>query len=113
MIVLLVTILVALSAGAASLSGDSQSTSPQRAVLTVAHAQPLTVLGRGFKARERVRISADRRRKVISATARGRFVVRFVELDPCNTVTVTAVGESGSRASVTLRPSWRVHCAAP
>jgi hypothetical protein len=112
-IVFLVTIVLALNAGAASLAADSQPTSPQRAVLTVANAQPLTVLGRGFKARERVRISADRRRQVVRATARGRFVVRFLELDPCNTATVTAVGENGSRASVTLRPSWRVHCAAP
>jgi hypothetical protein len=112
-IVFLVTILVALNAGAASLAADSQPNSPQRAVLTVANAQPLTVLGRGFKTRERIRVSADARRKVVAATARGSFIVRFLELDPCNTVTVTAVGAKGSRASVRLRPSWRVHCAAP
>lgn len=113
MIPFLLTILVVLNVGAASLGAEGHAGSRERAVLTVANAQPLTVLGRGFKARERVRISADRTRKAVRANARGRLVVRFLELDPCNTITVSAVGDRGSRASVTLRPSWRVHCAAP
>lgn len=108
-ILVLVATLVAFSAGA-SPEADAKAKRPSLKVTVV---QPFTLAGRGFKARERIRISADASRKSLRATATGGFVARLVAVDPCNAFAIVAVGNRGSRASLAYHPSWRVHCAAP
>ena len=110
MILVLTAILVAFSAGAAGPEADAKAKRPS---LKVTLVQPFTLAGRGFKARERIRISADANRKSLRATATGGFVARLVAVDPCNAFAILAVGNRGSRASLSYHPSWRVHCAAP
>jgi hypothetical protein len=72
--------------------------------LSLADEAPLVVAGRGFKARERVRVVASvargAYRKTVLASRRGRFTVRFASADAsCGPVYVAAYGRDGSRAS--------------
>jgi hypothetical protein len=108
-ILVLTAILVAFSAGAAGPQADAKT----RPSLKVTLVQPFTLAGKGFKARERIRISADASRKSVRATATGGFVARLVAVDPCNAFAILAVGSRGSRASLAYHPTWRLHCAAP
>lgn len=69
---------------------------------------PLVVAGRGFKAGERVKVvvsvARGEYRKMVSASSRGRFTVRFASADAsCGPVYVAAVGKEGSRASLRRR----------
>jgi hypothetical protein len=73
-----------------------------RATLEIVRTLPLTVAGQGFKPKERIRVSADGRRKSVTAGARGSFRVAFPAANACNGVVVVAVGSKGSRASVTF-----------
>ena len=58
-----------------------------------------TVVGRGFKPRESVRITGPTTLRV-TASAKGTFTARLPGADPCGSITITAVGSRGSRASV-------------
>ena len=80
-----------------------------RATLTVMSMNPLAVSGRGFKSSERVTVSTGTRRKSVTATSTGRFLVRFSGLK-CAGTTIVAVGSKGSRA--TTRPP-KVLCIEP
>lgn len=114
LLVALILALVVLSGEPATVAADARpAAAERRAALEVTNVEPLSVAGRGFKVSERVRVSADSSRKSLRASARGRFLVRFADVDPCNSVVVTAVGSKGSRASVAFNPTWRLHCAAP
>jgi hypothetical protein len=112
-ILVLTAILIAFSAGAAGPEADAKAAAAKRPSLKVTLVQPFTLVGKGFKARERIRISADASRKSVRATATGGFVARLVAVDPCNAFAILAVGNRGSRASLAYHPTWRVHCAAP
>jgi hypothetical protein len=91
----------------------NQATATGRAVVEIVQTSPLTVAGRGFKPKERVRVTANGRRKVVVAGRRGRFELAFPAANTCNGVFVAAVGSKGSRASVTFAQFSDVHCLAP
>jgi hypothetical protein len=84
-------------------------TSNGRASISLRSLQPLTIVGRGFKSGERVRISGAGARTVV-ASGRGRFVLRMGYRDPCASLSITAVGSKGSRASLNFS---QLYCAAP
>jgi hypothetical protein len=112
LLVALIVALVVLNGG--SVAADARpAAAERRAALELTSVEPLSVAGRGFKVSERVRVSAESSRKTMRASLRGRFVVRFLDVDPCSSVVITAVGSNGSRASITFTPTGRLHCAAP
>jgi hypothetical protein len=102
-----------LSSRASESRTATPSTQPGRATLKLVQVSPLTVLGRSFKPGEKVRVSADNRRKTVTAGTRGGFTVTFPNANPCNGVVVTAVGSRGSRASVVFSQLAKIHCVAP
>ena len=66
---------------------------------------PLRVKGAGFVPRERVTISTDPAHgpaAKATASARGTFTVALAGVKPCDSVSVTARGNRGSRASFNL-----------
>lgn len=87
---------------------------PERAEATPAlrlvRVQPLTLAGKGFKPRERVRVTVAREDKtvarVIEASEAGSFVVSFAELKlrRCAALLVRASGARGSRAILKFAP---------
>ena len=88
-------------------------TSVSRASLKVVRAQPLAVVGRRFRAGERVKLTAGGRSRSVTAGARGGFTVTFPEANTCNGVLVVARGSKGSRATVTFAQFSNVHCLEP
>jgi hypothetical protein len=70
-----------------------------RASITFTSLQPLTLVGRGFKSGERVRITGAGTRTVV-ATRDGGFRVRMASRNPCPSLSITAIGSKGSRASM-------------
>jgi hypothetical protein len=110
------TMLVACGATATSISAGSSG----KAYLRLVDRDPLTVQGRAFKSRERVRVVAsvpdagqtmasgsDVVRKTVRATVTGSFRVAFSEItvDRCSLVRVTSVGARGSMAVLKMLPS--------
>jgi hypothetical protein len=89
------------------LSPPALSASGQPSV-RVTHIQPLTVAGRNFQPRERVRVVVVAKRQRLStvvANRRGRFVVRYAfAVGDCTALRVSARGNHGSRASYALIP---------
>jgi hypothetical protein len=71
-----------------------------RASLRLSSLHPVTVVGRGFKSGERVRVSGVGARRTVLASRRGGFVLRMHHADPCASLTIVAVGSKGSRASL-------------
>jgi hypothetical protein len=98
-----VTFLAVLLAVAASAEAGSS-----RARLYVVGASPLVVTGSGFRASERVRLTAssagDQEVRWLRATRVGGFRTVFGDLDfdRCGGLLVTASGARGSRASLKL-----------
>jgi hypothetical protein len=84
-----------------------------RAAVEIVQISPLTVAGRGFKPKERVRVTANGGRKSVTAGRRGRFEVAFPAANACNGVFAVAVGSKGSRASVAFAQFSNVHCLEP
>ena len=71
---------------------------------------PTTIVaGTGFKSGEVVRLTGIPVRQV-RASAKGAFTIRLRSVDPCNGLSVTAVGNKGSRTSVQYS---QLLCAAP
>ena len=92
--------------------GAAGSAARQQARLTVADLTPITVSGRGFRARERVRVVAtldeQRRSRMVRASSLGTFKVRFETLyeHPCSAGgTVRATGSLGSLAAAKVPPA--------
>ena len=101
-------------ASTAAGSGTIASTKPTgEASLRIVGIDPVALAGRGFKARERIRVSADGRRKTVTASARGGFKLVFPEANACNGFVAVARGSAGSRASVTFAQFSNVHCLEP
>jgi hypothetical protein len=101
-IALLVTVALGCSAGTAVGGSDS---SP-RPSLQIVRKAPLTVRGRGFHARESVRVSAAGRSRRVRANPDGAFVLTLgAQVDRCNAVHVLAVGTGGSRATLKILAS--------
>ena len=84
-----------------------------RASLKIVGIDPVAVAGRNFKAGERVRLTAEGRRKTVTAGTRGGFKVAFPEANVCNGFAAVARGSEGSRASVTFAQFSNVHCLEP
>jgi hypothetical protein len=100
--------LIVVTALMLAVSGSAMSTpdasKPTRATLGLADTAPLKLRGRGFHARERVRVSVSAERRAtkrVVATAAGSFVVTFADIsvDRCNGLVAVAVGRRGSRAT--------------
>jgi hypothetical protein len=97
--------LVLAASGSVAQVGETAGTG--RATLTLTDRAPLKLRGRGFLARERVRITVSapiRKTKRVTASVRGSFVVTFedVVVDRCHRLIASAVGNGGSRASAKL-----------
>ena len=116
------TMLIACGATATSISAGSTDSagSTGKAYLRLVDRDPLTVQGRAFKPRERVRVVAsvpdagqtmtsgsEIVRKTVRATVTGSFLVSFSEItvDRCSLVRVTSVGARGSMAVMKVLPS--------
>lgn len=72
--------------------------------LSLVRAQPLTVRGTGFLARERVVVRTGQVRLAVRTSTAGRFVAAFETTDRCSAVRVVAVGASGDQAVLRLPP---------
>ena len=109
--VLLVCLVAVLTASTGPAVATPSAT-PRLATLDLA---PLTVRGLNFRASEHVRVvlraAGEVYTKRPTATARGRFVVRYasVTADQCTPYTVSALGSKGSRAALKVVPE----CPAP
>jgi hypothetical protein len=99
--VLLIGLLVAVICLGHDASQAPSSIDAARPTLTIASANPLLVVGRSFKAGERVTVSVGPRRKTTTAGPRGGFVVRFGRVR-CTSATILATGSKGSRAAVSV-----------
>jgi hypothetical protein len=91
-------------------SGMAPAVQSGRAALEIVGVEPVAVAGRAFKAGERVRLTADGRRKTVTASARGSFKVVFLGANVCNGLVVVASGSEGSRATVAFAQLSSVHC---
>jgi hypothetical protein len=102
------TVIAALGlAASGSVAAPGEAVTDGRATLRLVDSAPLKLRGRGFVARERVRITVSARgrtAKRVTASAAGAFlaVFRDVSVDRCSGLTVVAVGSQGSRASLKL-----------
>ncbi|MDX6517547.1 MAG: hypothetical protein QOF50_393 [Gaiellaceae bacterium] len=96
---------------ASVLAGASYGSARTTARLQLVDAVPLTVRGTGFGAREQVTVVATvegtTRRKVLTASASGRFLARFARLraTSCPGYFVRATGNHGGRATLKPRPA--------
>jgi hypothetical protein len=94
-------IAVVLAVGAAQATSATDKT---RASLLMLEDNPLRVAGRGFVARERVRlrttVNGRRLAKTVRATPQGRFSAQFQVDAECWPFVVYADGGSGSRATL-------------
>lgn len=100
-----IALVVAGSIGAAGAAGTSQ-----RATLRLIDRDPLTLAGRGFEARERVRVTLSApasARRVKLANANGSFQVVFlsVSTDRCDQVRALATGDEGNRVILKILAS--------
>ena len=79
------------------------------AQLTIRRVIPTAVVaGTGFRSGELVRFTGVPVKRVRAST-KGTFTIRF-PVDPCRSLTITATGSKGSRASVNYS---QFSCAAP
>lgn len=78
--------------------------------LAIKRVRPIAIIvGTGFKSGEVVRLTGVNVRQV-RASARGAFTIRLRNTDPCNGLSVSAVGNKGSRAAVNYS---QLLCVAP
>ena len=80
-----------------------------RASISLGSIQPITIVGRGFKPGEQVRVSGAGTKTVV-ATRQGGFRIRMASRNPCPSLSITAVGSKGSRASLNFS---QLLCVAP
>lgn len=100
----------AAAAVAAVAFAASAAAQPSKASLRLVSLQPLSVVGQGFAARERVRVEATTstdvvRRRVVASRA-GSFRVRFdgVNVSRCDVVRVVAIRAGGGRVTLKYLP---------
>lgn len=99
---------VAGSAVAVAGSAVAATDAKRHPFVAVANEAPVVVTGRGFVARERIRLRLAIGSRVfakgVRATAAGTFRAAFAETDAqCQPYSITAVGGFGSRATQTRR----------
>jgi hypothetical protein len=106
--VVILAVLVASATLAIAGSDDSGSADQaRRGKLAHVSLQPLTLKGNGFVPGERVQVSAStsgaKETRTAKANGSGSFTLSFSgKLDTCNGLTVTAVGNRGTRTSFQL-----------
>jgi hypothetical protein len=98
----------AAATGCATAASSGRADASRPSVNLVALA-PVIVRGAGFKSHERVTVSVlagRRRRKTITANAAGRFQLAFttLRLDACAGISISALGNRGSRVDYRLSP---------
>lgn len=93
---------IALGCTAGTAVGGSETAT--KASLQVIRQAPMTIQGRGFRARESVRMSAAGRQWRVRASPRGSFVLTLRDADRCKIMRVVAVGSGGSRAILRILP---------
>jgi hypothetical protein len=108
LVVVLISVGLAGSAQAGAPTAPTMS-SAGRATLKITDVHPLSISGRGFKARERVVVSTSGRRKTVMTSSAGRFAVSFAGIR-CAAGAIRAVGSKGSRATTTPP---KIVCVAP
>jgi hypothetical protein len=115
--VLAAVVLVAAAALIATVVGQTSSSSHEpkaaRAQIAPMGQNPLTVKGTGFRPGERVRLvvkGSQGAALTAKAGPDGSFVAAVRGLNGCDSVTVTAAGSKGSRASFNLS---QIACIAP
>lgn len=99
-------ILALVAAGCGQAADAPSSNRPQdsaaQARLVPVSKSPLRVKGTGFVPGERVRVEVEgQESRTVTASGAGSFAVGFPS-DRCTSVTVTATGSKGSRASFNL-----------
>jgi hypothetical protein len=106
--------LIAIAAGIGAVVGRSSESSSrteqpraaQRPKLAPYAQNPLSVKGTGFRPHERVRVALKGVEApaalTVRASAKGAFFVGFRHVSGCDSVTITASGSKGSRASFNL-----------
>ena len=106
--------LIAIAAGIGAVVGQSSDSSSrterphaaERPRLAPYAQNPLSVRGTGFRPHERVRVAVKGveapETLTARASAKGVFFVGFRHVSGCDSVTVTASGSKGSRASFNL-----------
>jgi hypothetical protein len=109
----ILTILLAATAAGSLVGGTSAVAT--RPALRLLDEAPLTLGGTGFRANEHVKVVAvvgSRSVRWVTAGSGGRFGVRFRGLgaNECRGLTVTAIGDRGSRAAYRRPPGV---CPAP
>jgi hypothetical protein len=83
---------------------------PGKARLWIKRVVPTAIIaGSGFKSGEVVRFGGVAV-KPVRASAQGTFTIRLRSVDPCNSLSVTAIGSKGSRAAVNYS---QLYCAVP
>jgi hypothetical protein len=98
---------VATVGGGASAADGARTPSLAKPRLALIMVAPLTVRGSGFKARERITVTAGAGKGVpagtlrLRATARGAFLASFesVPVVRCHPLVISAFGARGSRAT--------------
>jgi hypothetical protein len=95
-----IAIVVAQTSG----SSSTEAKPVRRAQISATGQSPLAVRGTGFLPRERVRLVVKGRAGGVTtrAGANGTFVAVFKNVFDCGSVTVSATGSKGSRASFNL-----------
>ncbi len=76
-----------------------------RPSLHVVRSTPLTIQGRHFGARERVRLTAGSKTIRTKANGAGFFIITIRSADRCSSTRVLARGTAGSYAVVKVLPS--------
>jgi hypothetical protein len=105
---------IAVAVAAAMGSFDSGGGTPNqdragingRARIYLVGTSPMSVRGAGFRNGERVRVTAKGSRTSATRTARagatGAFLVRLGAMNGCDSVTISAIGDKGSRTSLNI-----------
>jgi|SRR5918999_728882 hypothetical protein len=105
--VLVAAVSAALVSSAAIAATMRSSEAASKPALAIVSESPLVVVGRGFKAGERVSLLAattgGKYRSTRSANRLGRFTTRFDTGPTCGPVFLSASGTKGSRAHVRIR----------
>jgi hypothetical protein len=105
---------IAVAVAAAMGSFDSGGGTPNqdragingRARIYPVGTSPMSVRGAGFKQGERVRVTAKGSRtsatRTAKASTKGTFLVHLGTMNGCDSVTISAIGDKGSRTSVNI-----------
>jgi hypothetical protein len=99
-----IALLVAVAFGWTAGTAVGGSERAAKASLQVISQMPVAIQGRGFRARESVRVSAAGRQWRLRAGPRGSFTLTLRGVDFCKLVRILAVGSRGSRAILRIMP---------